>query len=190
MLITCVKGISTLMVIGTLSTLLTISKSLAQQKEIVNIELLQSTEAGLNEELLKLQRENKNLLSQVNSLRDITQEIEKVDKSLTMIESTRKSSADDFFKQVNRNREILESYRNSLATGRSEIFTFILLKADSNGDMFLNETEINKLCGDIDGLTGSNVDKEMIQTAIRSTNGNMKTLMSSMNQLLKKTVEK
>ena len=107
--------------IGVLSSVFVMLKTFEQQKKIVNVELLQATEENLHEELLKSQVQKENLKTQLRDLEEVTKKVEQADKSLKMIQTTRQSSADDLFKQLEHNREIRENYRNSVTTGRQQV---------------------------------------------------------------------
>ena len=175
--------------IGVLSSVFVMLKTLEQQKKIVNVELLQATEENLHEELLKSQVQKENLKTQLRDLEEVTKKVEQADKSLKMIQTTRQSSADDLFKQLEHNREIRENYRNSVTTGRQQVLTSILMESDSNNDMFFSDQEIKDLSSKVASLTNNKIDETAVKKCIKAANGSMVALMKNMNNILEHVSE-
>jgi len=131
--------------------------SYIQQEKITETEALKETNERLTMEVDNLHAENERLSSTVNELESSVNHLNELQDTLSIIQATESNSIDELEQQLEESKQIYSKMQGNLQGDILNNLITILLNVDTDGDMTLNDDEIDKLIEDLEGLKGVNI---------------------------------
>lgn len=158
-----------------------------QQRRLTDVVALQETHKALSAQVDRLGRENVRLHDTVVELGDTVDRLEDVEQALDVITQTQGQSVEAFEEQVKDNRDILDKMQSNLRANVLQNLLQVVIRADADESMTIEEGEIGGLIGRIRGINGVDVNEDRFRDAIARAGGSMQAVMDIIRSLMSDT---
>jgi len=111
-----------------------------------------------------------------------------MEETLETLQATQGQSVDELEKQLKESEEILASMDRNYKTELLQNLTTVLLSADDDGNMKLEDDDIDKLIHDLEGIHGIQLKEEKLRTIIDENGRSLPALMEVAKRLLNDSI--
>jgi len=159
-----------------------------QQTQITEINNLKETHAAIEAEVGHLKAENGRLNESVQELGATVDRLEDVEEALDAITETQGQSVEEFQKQVEKNKVILERMEGNLRANVLQNLLSVIIRSDVDNDHVIDPEEIDDLMTRIKRINGVSIKEERFRNVILQSGGSLKSVMDVIKNLLNKDV--
>lgn len=173
---------SAIVIVGGILSIIVGPYAYWQQTRLTDIKALQDTQKAVRAEVDKLSAENQRLERNVTDMTVSVQHLEDVQVALNVLTKAQGQSIDEFAKQVEENKKILAQMQSNLKANVLQNLLSVVLRSDADGDMILNESEVNELVRRIQSISGVKIYESRFRKALAGKS--MQSVMNVMGNLL------
>lgn len=139
--------------------------SYQQQTLLTDIRTLKETEEALRAQVDRLQAENLRLAKNIDDMKGSLDELDDIEDALEEITKLQGQNVEMFEKQIEENKKILQSMEMDVQTQVLNNLQDVLDKCDEDGDMIIDEEEVDKILKSMDSIPGVDVVEERFRAA-------------------------
>jgi cell division protein FtsI/penicillin-binding protein 2 len=155
-----------------------------QQKKLTDIIALKETYEVVKREVSRLQSENIRLNETIGELAGTIDKLEDTEQALDVITQTQGQSVAAFAQQVKEHEDILNQMRKHLKANKVQNLLQVIIRADQDNNMQIDEDEIVNLLSKIKKINGVDVREDRFRAAVKASGGSLSSVMDIIRNLL------
>jgi len=155
-----------------------------QQTKLTDIAALKETHEKVEQEVNRLEHENKRLAASVEDLGATVGRLEDVEQALDTITQTQGQNITAFAEQVEENKEILAQMKKNLRANVLQNLLSVIIRCDSDHSFTIDEEETEGLIKRITTINGVNLHVDRFREAIRKSGGSLNAVIDVVKNLL------
>ena len=147
------------------------------EAEIIDIQAMIETNQKLSIENDRLKMEVDRLNIMLSNLEENTSKFEDSLDTLLFITKQQEFNVDKFEQQVKEQKAILEREKENKVTKLLQMFLSIIIKADTDGNFIIDDSELDKLLDNFDVLPEIIVNKPLFREKVKAMNGSLPAVL-------------
>mmetsp|Transcript_9717 Transcript_9717/g.16240 ORF Transcript_9717/g.16240 Transcript_9717/m.16240 type:complete len:257 (-) Transcript_9717:40-810(-) len=155
-----------------------------QQSKISEVEALRQTNKRLGEEVDILKHENERLQGQIGSLEESVKNLQEMEQALQTVQAAEGQSIDELESQLKDLQEIYDGMEDNLNGNILQNLIHVVLAVDNDGDMILDDDEIQELIFKFEELNGVDLDDDKFRQVIIDHGRSLNAIMELVRNLL------
>ena len=158
--------------------------SYLQQRNITDVKSLQETHEALVKEINQLQMENERLKGLVEQLGGTVEKLEEVENTFDYISEMNIESIDEFSKQVEESKVILNLMRRNVKSSAMQNVITVVTNSDIDGNYIFDKNEIETLISNLKTINGLEFHELNFRKCIEEHNGNVDAVINVLNHVM------
>lgn len=155
-----------------------------QQTKLTDIAALKETHEKVEQEVNRLEEENKRLAASVEDLGQTVGRLEDVENALDTITQQQGQNINQFKEQVEENKEILAQMKKNLRANVLQNLLSVIIRCDTDHSFSIDERETEDLIKRIQTINGVNLHVDRFRNAIRKSGGSLNAVIDVVKNLL------
>uniref|UniRef100_A0A7S2MJT9 Uncharacterized protein n=1 Tax=Helicotheca tamesis TaxID=374047 RepID=A0A7S2MJT9_9STRA len=155
-----------------------------QERKIAEVKSLMEVNDAMERELEQFRAENERLNENVGKLEGSVKNLQELEDTLTEIKAMESASLDDLEALLAEQKEIEDMMEDNLVANICQNIIHVCIAVDTDGDMSLNDEEIEVLLTKVQSIGGVEVKTDKFREQIIANGRSMEAVMEIIRNLL------